>query len=125
MDGRKRLIQGAGTSNPTSNGLNAVREWRALGGSGNVPIENTGGAGTRDGHWREATFKNELMTGFLNTGFNPLSRVTIGGIQDLGYQVNYGAADAYSRPAGVRGQDLGLLSLKGDIQNVSVKYRSR
>lgn len=122
---RKGLIQGAGTSNPTSNGVNAVREWRALGGSGNVPIENTGGAGTRDGHWREATFNNELMTGFLNSGFNPLSRVTIGGIQDLGYQVNYGAADAYSLPAGLRQQDLQTLSLNGDIQNVEVKYRSQ
>jgi glutamine synthetase len=26
-----------------------------------VPVENSGGPGTRDGHWRESVFSNELM----------------------------------------------------------------
>jgi hypothetical protein len=94
----KRLLQGASTNNPTFSGTNAIREWRTLGGSGNVPVENMGGPGTRNGHWRETTFRNELMTGFLNSGFNPLSRLTIASLRDLGYVVNLGVADPYRRP---------------------------
>lgn len=62
-----------------------------------VPAANTGGAGTREGHWREVTFDNELMTGFLGTG-TVLSELTIGGLEDLGYQVNYSAAEPYLLP---------------------------
>jgi hypothetical protein len=94
----KSLLQGATTNNPTFSGTNAKREWVTLGGTGNVPVENTGGPGTRNGHWRETTFGNELMTGFLNAGTNPLSRLTIASLRDLGYVVNLGAADPYRRP---------------------------
>jgi hypothetical protein len=41
-------------------------------------------------------FTNELMTGWAGPGTNlPLSRVTIGSLADLGYTVNYAAADPY------------------------------
>lgn len=59
--------------------------WADAGGTGNLPIENTGGAGTRGGHWRESVLRNELMTGYLNLGVNPLSRITAGSMRDLGY----------------------------------------
>ena len=60
-----------------------------------VPVENTGGPGTADSHWRESVFNNELMTGFLNAGSNPISRMTTASLQDLGYVVNLNASDAY------------------------------
>ena len=41
-------------------------------------------------------FKAELMTGFINTGGNPLSRVTAGSLTDLGYTVNLSSADPYT-----------------------------
>src|SRR5215207_4498866 len=63
-----------------------------------IPVENSGGSGTRDSHWRESTFNNELMTGFLDSGANPLSRMTIGSLEDFGYTVDYGAADGYNIP---------------------------
>ena len=53
-----------------------------------VPIANTGGSGTREGHWREVTFGNELMTGFVGAAGNPLSRLTIACLEDMGYEVN-------------------------------------
>ena len=34
-----------------------------------------------------SVFGNELMTGFLNAGRNPLSRLTIAALQDMGYEV--------------------------------------
>lgn len=91
------LVQGTGTTDPRYTGINALHEYAALGGSlGTIPVENTGGTGTAGGHWREKTFGNELMTGYLNPGSNPLSRMSIGTLQDLGYTVDYAAADTYS-----------------------------
>jgi hypothetical protein len=61
-----------------------------------VPVEgDQGGDGTINSHWRETTFGNELMTGFLNRGTNPLSVMTVRSIDDLGYVTNPAAADAY------------------------------
>jgi ureidoglycolate hydrolase len=39
---------------------------------------------------------NELMTGFLNNGANPLSVISTASMGDLGYVVNYAASDAYT-----------------------------
>jgi hypothetical protein len=61
-----------------------------------VPVENTGGPGTRLGHWRESIFTNEVMTGWVNSGSMPISRITVGSLADMGYQVNYAAADVYT-----------------------------
>ena len=42
-------------------------------------------------------FGNELMTGYLSPTM-PLSRITVGALQDLGYSVNYAKADPYKLP---------------------------
>jgi hypothetical protein len=65
-----------------------------------VPVEASGGSGTTLSHWRESVMTNELMTGFLNSGPNPLSAVTIESMADLGYSVNVGAADPWPTPSG-------------------------
>ncbi len=79
-----------------------MKEYRDLRGSGGaskrVPVENTGGPGTRGGHWREAVFRNELMSGFIATPDNPISRMTVASLQDLGYDVNPDAAEPYALP---------------------------
>jgi len=92
------LFTGGGTSTPLFHGLAARGAWHAIGGTGSVPIENTGGPGTRDGHWSESTFDNELMTGWLDSGSNPLSRMTVAALGDLGYSVDMTAADPYGLP---------------------------
>jgi hypothetical protein len=98
----KKLLKGAGTSNPTFAGASAVKEYRVLrGGTGRrrrVPVENTGGPGTRDGHWRETVFRNELMSGFIAQPGNPVSRITVGSLGDLGYQIDLDAAEPYALP---------------------------
>jgi hypothetical protein len=71
-------------------------------GGAKVPVENDGmfGAGTRDGHWREAVFSTELMTGILGPGaVNPLSIVTVASFGDMGYVFNLSDAEAYVLPA--------------------------
>jgi hypothetical protein len=71
-------------------------------GGNKVPVENCGpaspagcGAGQVNGHWREPTFAEELMTGYLNNGTNPLSRLSAASMEDLGYGVNYAGSDNY------------------------------
>jgi hypothetical protein len=67
-----------------------------------VPVEGTqGGPATLYSHWRESTFNNELMTGFIQQGSNPLSVMSIRSLEDLNYTVNPAAADPYTLPAGV------------------------
>jgi hypothetical protein len=100
---RLGLVSGAGGDDPAFTGSTATREYAALLGPGarprSVPLANGSERGTRDGHWREGVFANELMTGFLDLRPKPLSRVTIGAFEDLGYGVDYSRADAYRLPA--------------------------
>lgn len=108
---RAGLLQGAGSEDPYFSGSRAQPGFLLGGGTilNGIPVENTGGAGTRDSHWRETTLRNELMTGWLNSGTNPLSAITVGSLMDLGYEVNFGAADTYSLPFGsLSGQSFGL-----------------
>lgn len=97
---RKNLLSGAGGGNPTFKGANAKREYGRLKGTGPVvvPVENQGGPGTRDSHWRETVFKNELMSGYIAGVGNPLSKLTVASLMDLGYQVDMNKAEPYSLP---------------------------
>lgn len=97
----KDLLSGAGGSNPTFSGPGAMEEYRVLRGGGRrrrVPVENTGGPGTRDAHWRETVFRNELMSGFIAEPGNPLSRLTVASLGDLGYEVDLEAGEPYELP---------------------------
>ena len=101
----KGLVAGANTTNPEFTGPQCKAVYATLRGEPqpkNVPLENEGGAGTAEGHWREVTFDNELMTGYIDPGDNPLSRLTIAALQDLGYQVNSSTADGYTLPTAGR-----------------------
>lgn len=112
----KGLLSGSTTTNPTFTGPAAEKEYGLLRGSGPfpVPVENQGGPGTRNGHWRESVFANELMTGYINRLGNPLSRVTVASMQDLGYQVALSAAEAYSLPNHLEMAERGMPRMVGD-----------
>jgi hypothetical protein len=83
------------SANPRFTGPEANNRYRARGGAdASIAVENTNGCGTANGHWRENVFTRELMTGFLNGGVtNPLSGMTIGSLQDLGYVVSFASAE--------------------------------
>jgi adhesin/invasin len=90
------LLLNGGTPNPSFTGSAARQAYGGVGGDGgNVPVEGGGGLGTAGAHWRESVFQSELMTGYIGGVPNPLSVVTIGSLQDLGYVVNYGTADPF------------------------------
>jgi len=92
----------SGGTDPHFVGAQAIAAFDRSGGAGysagaKVPIENTGGSGTADAHWRQTVFATELMTGTLDGGVpNPLSVVTTAAMGDLGYTVNYAGSDAYT-----------------------------
>ena len=99
-------------------GVNALREYKNYFSNSSllgIPIEDNGGPGTAGGHPEEGDehgvstntryidgilhpgLDTELMTGWLDSTpiSTPLSRITIGFLEDLGYQVNYNLADVY------------------------------
>lgn len=97
------LLVSNGTTNVAYIGAGGIAGCRAVGGNlicaSSVPVEGTqGGPGTLYSHWRETTFGNELMTGFINSGSNPLSAMSVRSLEDLGYTVDASAADAYKIP---------------------------
>jgi hypothetical protein len=94
------LLTGTRGSDPRFTGAKASAEYRALFGVSDrsVPVEATGGSGTALSHWRETTFGHELMTGWDDAGFNPMSRVTVASMADIGYTVNMAAADPFTPP---------------------------
>lgn len=74
----------------------AQEEWQALSGcTTSIPLEQGGGAGTQCSHWDDRCFVDELMTGF-SSGSLPISRVTVGSMEDMGYEVDYSAADPFT-----------------------------
>ena len=70
-----------------------------------VPVENDTaryGSGSWDGHWREAVFDTELLTPSISVNpltSQPLSKVTVASLADLGYSVDLTKADSYSLPS--------------------------
>jgi leishmanolysin len=99
----KNLITDFDSHDPRVTGASSMEAYRTLGGEeGGVPAEASGTAFTRSVHWRESVFTNELMTGYLDHGANPLSELTIGTLRDLGYSVNSGAASEYTMTSGAK-----------------------
>ncbi len=81
-------------------GLRGNASWQTLGHNPlfPVPVENRLGLGSSDGHWREdSVLHAELMSPVLRADVRePLSKVTVGAMEDLGYVVDYGAAEPFT-----------------------------
>jgi hypothetical protein len=91
----RNLLQGT-NADPRFVGPAAIAGYLDVGGRGiSVPVEEDFGPGTRFAHWDEETFDAELMTGFIALGNSPLSIMTIGSMQDLGYVVSSAPAEKY------------------------------
>ncbi len=111
----RELVEGIGTDNPAFIGDNAVREFNHLfqnsdqsvplsSHSRTVPQTYDGRYGT---HWQDTVFNtrdgaSELMTSSFplaqtagTTSNVFLSKVTVGALEDLGYSVNYAAAESF------------------------------
>jgi hypothetical protein len=115
----KGLLQNASSGGSSLDtffsGVNGILGFDEVGGlaySGpKVPVENFGGAGTINTHWRESVLANELMTGFLNAGENPLSALTLRSLTDLGYVVDVASADVFTLMLALRASTNGRPTL--------------
>ena len=110
-------------------GVEGVAQYQAAGGlKSSIEVEADGSSGTACSHWDEVAFGDEMMTGFAPASgiAAPLSAFTIGSLQDLGYAVDVGMADAYTVPMGaLRAQGTGdRLFLGNDIlvRPIMVRY---
>ncbi|NQX01354.1 PEP-CTERM sorting domain-containing protein [bacterium] len=91
-----------------------------------VPVELGGGSGTANAHWNEVDngagntgfvsnlsgmdFSKELMTGWASNSFF-LSTVTLGGLADLGYTVDYTKAGVINYTASAVPEPAGVLAV--------------
>jgi len=96
---------GLTTNQPLFTGANARREYGTYFGIASptgVPLYgNQAQQGSYGSHWDTAAIGTEIMSvgwDTTSTALRPFSRITVGALQDLGYQVNYAAADRYRRP---------------------------
>ena len=79
-------------TDPHFTGVRCVAAFNALGGHGKVPLEDD------LSHWREDVFGNEIMTPVYSRDNEPLSRITLQALADIGYQVDVTQADLYTLP---------------------------
>jgi len=100
-------------------------------GGAKVPVENLGGAGSANLHWRGSVLRGELMRPLNRIGSREtLSAITIQSLADLGYIVDVSLAEPYTLP-GVgaadekpgRVVDLGDDVLRGPVQVVDAEGR--
>ncbi len=100
--GQRDLVVNAGGPDPYYQGAAGREQFAAVGGGTYlgipVPLENTGGAGTRESHWRISVLRRELMVGFAQPGGMPLSRLTVGSLSDLGYVVRPDNSEQFTVP---------------------------
>lgn len=128
--------EGVSGANPPDThfvGPHAMAEFDAVGGvqydGAKVPVENIGGEGTANGHWREDVLGNELMTSFMTNRDGVLSSVTIAALEDMGYTVNYDAAQDYVWPPPTEkgqfnlrtGEELAPVDFGNDVLQIPVK----
>jgi hypothetical protein len=109
------LLQDSLTSTPWFSGPQAQAAFRAAQPNfiGNVvPVEGTGQVGTILAHWRESAMTNELMTGLIDPLPDPLSKITIASLADLGYTVNTAVADPWPTPTGSVQATMGNIALR-------------
>lgn len=95
------LLAGSASTHLTFTGSSARGAFLASGGAlyggTPVPVEVHGETGTIGNHWPATVFGAELMTAGLGSSDRPpLSIVTVASLEDLGYGVDYSAADSFS-----------------------------
>ena len=106
------LLKEATGPDPHFAGEEAVGAFDESGGAAygdaKVPVENDDeeyGSAALNLHWRESVFGSELMTTALQSATPPVSKVTLASLADLGYAVDYDAAEPYTLPASGAGAD--------------------
>ena len=114
---RDPSVDGNANADTHFDGPLTLAAFNAIGGrsyrGAKVPVQSGGERGSSDSHWRESVFGIELMTPYIELGPQPLSRITVESLADIGYEVNLTAADQY-RVSGAMAQTDGPVIFLGD-----------
>ena len=77
-----------------------VAAFNAAGGEGyagaKVPLENGAMEGISDAYWRASVFGNEVMTPYVTGDSQPLSRITLEALYEVGYELDVTMADPFT-----------------------------
>jgi len=65
-----------------------------------IPLTTGEGSGSDLAHWQEDVFGNELMTHLTRGAIASLSQLSLAALRDVGWKVNFGAAQPYALPLG-------------------------
>jgi len=98
------LIDETVASDPRFTGVNATREYQNIFATAETSVPLYGEGQPDDGsyaaHWRDSLFGDEIMVSAAdpNAPAGPLSAITVGAFQDVGYEVDYSRADPFTPP---------------------------
>lgn len=119
----KKLADG-GSADPHISGPAARAKFAEHGAwyrGATVPLEDSGGDGPNDPHWRFMVFGDEVMSSSIIDGYrSPLSVITLGLFEDLGYEVDYSVADSYEvRPLFGDNRMVPEFTLVNDLKSIA------
>ncbi len=72
-----------------------------------IPMTTGVGSGSDYSHWKEEVFGNETMTHLTRGATSAVSQLSLAAMRDIGWNINYGAAQPYVLPTGGTGTSLG------------------
>jgi hypothetical protein len=110
-----------------------VAAFNAAGGEGyagaKVPLENGAMEGISDAYWRASVFGNEVMTPYVTGDSQPLSRITLEALYEVGYELDVTMADPFTlagarsaRPRGIgKYYGIDLATYNGGVATVTMK----
>ena len=110
-----------------------VAAFNAAGGEGyagaKVPLENGAMEGISDAYWRASVFGDEVMTPYVTGDSQPLSRITLEALYEVGYELDVTMADPFTlagarsaRPRGIgKYYGIDLATYKGGVATVTMK----
>ena len=79
-----------------------VAAFNAAGGAGyegaKAPLQNGAMLGISDAYWRTGVFGDEVMTPYVTGDSQPLSRITLEALYEIGYEIDVTMADAFTLP---------------------------
>lgn len=97
---KKKLVDLTKPDNPVYIGKRGIQEYKSMARKNAlvpVPLERRGDVYTRGSHWRQTVFPGEIMTGEVSREMW-ISKITVGALDDLGYEVDIHEADYYEPP---------------------------
>ena len=98
------LLDDTVATNPRFTGTNATREYQTIfvTAETSVPLYEQGqpNDGSYAAHWRDSLFGDEIMVSAADPSApaGPLSAITVGAFEDIGYEVDYSRADPFTPP---------------------------